>query len=326
MAMQQDFSPAPASSLKVERTYFWHSLLRPLSPAAWREDIKATSGLTHKQVGKNLLKLIPLACLCYLLLTPLVAMPLYNLVLFHPLKPCPEINSNQIEKVRFAGSNGKTLAGWYFYNPTAKYTVLVSHGNGGNISHRLMLADFYLKSGVSVFMYDYQGYGDSAGSPSLENICADGLAAYHYLRKEKKIEAKNIILLGESLGSGVAAQLASKNPCAGLILQSAYTSIPAVGKQKFLWLNLYPNFLFPEQSLNSETALKQIKTPVLIVHGVQDRLIPVSESDKLAAAANHPKQLVKLPNASHNDIYDVDKDLYRTALTQFINSLDIARH
>ncbi len=141
-------------------------------------------------------------------------MPLYNRMLFFFLiltttNKHSVLNSEgwlvsgcQKRDVYFTARNGNQLHGWLLSLPTAKRIFLVSHGNGGNIASRLTLAEALIKSGNSVFLYDYQGYGRSQGQPTVTNICDDAICAFDYLVKKEKFEPQSIIAYGESIGTG----------------------------------------------------------------------------------------------------------------------------
>src|SRR5262249_52582451 len=141
--------------------------------------------------------------------------------------------------VYFETADNVRLNGWFFpagtNSPRAALAVLVCHGNAGNISHRLELCRALLATGVSVFVFDYRGYGRSKGRPSEEGTYRDAQAAYRWLQ-EKGFAGSNILAYGESLGGGVAAELALRERLGGLILQSTFTSIPDIGAELFPWL------------------------------------------------------------------------------------------
>src|SRR5262249_20139555 len=155
-----------------------------------------------------------------------VALPFYNTMIFYPdkfpggLYHVSTVDGIKAKDVYFPSSNGKRLHGWFFRRSDPGPTVLISHGNAGNLSDRSGLCDLVLRAGASVVVYDYQGYGRSEGSPSLKGILDDGLAAYKYLVEQEKVPPQDIVLLGESLGSVVAAHVADTQPCRGVIMQS----------------------------------------------------------------------------------------------------------
>ena len=143
------------------------------------------------------------------------------------------------EDVSFKASDGVELNGWFFpastNSPRRHLAVLVCHGNAGNIGHRLDTCAALLATGVNVFVFDYRGYGRSQGRPSEEGTYRDAQAAYRWLR-QKGFAGTNIIAFGESLGGGVAAELAVRETVGGLVLQSTFTSIPDMGAELFPWL------------------------------------------------------------------------------------------
>ncbi|MBP7579274.1 MAG: alpha/beta hydrolase, partial [Candidatus Obscuribacter sp.] len=181
-----------------------------------------------------------------------------------------------------------------------------------------------LQDKVSVFVYDYQGYGKSAGSATVDNIVDDGEAAYQWLRTDKHYKDKDIIVMGESLGTGVAGQLATRHPVGAIILQSGYTSLYKLAQQKMDLIKLYPPFLFLPQKLDTQAVLNRPHAPLLIIHGMRDRIIPFTQSEELYRTAMEPKQFAKLPDAGHNDIFDVDTDQYKKAISDFLTALPTA--
>jgi len=136
------------------------------------------------------------------------------------------------EDARFKASDGTQLHGWFFPcdqdSAQTRLVALVCHGNAGNISHRLSLCRALLATGINVFLFDYRGYGLSGGTPGEEGTYLDGQAAHHWLQA-KGFQPGNIILFGESLGGGIASELALRETVGGLVLQSTFSCIPDVG-------------------------------------------------------------------------------------------------
>ena len=200
----------------------------------------------------------------------------------------------------YFSSEGLKLNGW-FYPANADSTrssivVLICHGNGGNISHRLDITKALLTTGVNVFLFDYRGYGRSEGRPSEEGTYQDGMAACQWLCRKGFAET-NIVLFGESLGGGIASELATRIHCAGLILQSTFTSIVDIGAELFPWL---PVRWIATIKYNTLSKLPRIKAPVLVMHSRDDRLIGFRHSQRNFAAANEPKLFCELVG-EHND-------------------------
>jgi fermentation-respiration switch protein FrsA (DUF1100 family) len=204
------------------------------------------------------------------------------------------------EDVYFDSSDGLRLNGWFFpagTNTTGRaLAVLLCHGNGGNISHRLDMVEALLSTGVAVFVFDYRGYGLSQGRPSEPGTYHDGEAAYQWLLA-KGFAPADVLVFGESLGGGVAAELASRLPVGGLILQSTFTCIADIGADLFPWL---PVRWLAEIKYDTLSKLSRVKAPVLVMHSRGDRLIRFQHSQKNFAAANEPKLFCEL-SGDHND-------------------------
>lgn len=265
------------------------------------------------------------AVLLYLLLLPVWSMPIYNMILFHPFKDgffnATGVGPYPIEKAYFPSRNGTKLNCWYIKRDGARDTVLISHGNAGNLTHRSLLMKNLLDLGVSVFIYDYAGYGQSEGSPSLPGVVDDGIGAFDYLVNTLKIAPEHIIIMGESIGTGVSCQVSVARKCKALILQSAFTNLRDVGRSKIWWLKLYPDALFPSQMLDSAQVLNKEHAPLLILHGQQDQIIPIDNCRSLFAQATESKRMVEMPNCGHNDMGGNDADAYTNALKSFLKSI-----
>ncbi len=219
----------------------------------------------------------------------------------------------------FFESHGSKLHGWLFQKPGGRAIVVVHHGNAGNIVHRLHIAEVCLKAGASVFLYDYRGYGRSEGTASIEGILEDGLAAEDYVLANCKLPV--VINYGESIGSAVACYVDAKRKSAALLLQSGIASLPNVAKDGIFLLNIYPAFIWPQPQLDNCVLLAKSKTPLLLIHGMRDRIVPESNSKLLYdASIAADKALVKLPDCGHNDVGYYDLELYQKAVTDFVGS------
>lgn len=205
------------------------------------------------------------------------------------------------ENVFFKTGDGIELNGWFFpantNSPRAHLAVLVCHGNGGNISHRLALYRALLETGVAVFAFDYRGYGRSQGRPGEEGTYLDAQAAYQWLTKEGFAD---IIVFGESLGGGIASELCLREKMRGLILLSAFTSIPDIGKEFFPWL---PAKLLGTIEYDTRARLPRLKIPVLVMHSRADELAAFHHAERNFAAANEPKLFWEI-SGGHNDALD----------------------
>jgi uncharacterized protein len=204
------------------------------------------------------------------------------------------------EDVFFKAGDGVELNGWFLPASTNSHrpqlAVLLCHGNAGNIGHRLDTCVALLSTGVNVFVFDYRGYGRSQGRPSEEGTYLDAQAAYHWLR-QKGFADTNIIAFGESLGGGVAAELALREPIGGLVLQSTFTSIPDMGAELYPWL---PVRWLARIHYDTRSKLPRLHVPVLVMHSSADELVRFHHGKANFAAANEPKLFWEL-RGEHND-------------------------
>ena len=269
----------------------------------------------------------PIFTAVYLACSPRFGERLYHPDLFQPLySPDGNYNHDIFSKysyrdVFFPSKNGKKLHGLFFPIEGARKTILINHGNKGNLFDLGRLLQLLLDTNNSVFVYDYQGYGRSQGSPSVRRICEDALAAFDWLVKEEKIEAQDIVLYGESLGAGVSCYVARQREVGGLMLQSAFTNIRDIAIESIPVLQAYPSWLFPRPFLDNARTLAEIRKPVLILHGTYDRDVPITHGKKLFATANGSKMFVELPNTVHDEIAQEDGEVFAKATREFFSSL-----
>jgi hypothetical protein len=224
------------------------------------------------------------------------------------------------EELQLVAEDGVRLHGWFLPVPGARRVVLVCHGNAGNISHRLERALLMQRElGVSVLLFDYRGYGRSEGTPDEAGTYADARAAHRWAVDSARVEPRDLLLFGESLGAAVATQLALERPAGALVLESAFTSIPDMA------LAAYP-FLPPVGGLirtRYETLgkLPKLSLPLLVLHGERDEIVPLSQGRRLFEAAGEPKRLFVIPGAGHNDTYAAGGEAYWRVLREFLGSL-----
>lgn len=201
------------------------------------------------------------------------------------------------EEVHFNSADGTPLYGWYCPVEKPRAHVLFCHGNGGNIT--FLWPDLRLlteKLNVSVLAFDYRGYGRSQGTPSEKGLLADARAARHRLAEQAGITESQVVLLGRSLGGAVAVDLAAKDGARALILESTFTSLPAVANDD---LPLWPGLLMFSR-YNSLEKIGDYHGPLLFAHGDADKIVPFAQGQRLFAAANEPKKFVRIQDADHN--------------------------
>jgi pimeloyl-ACP methyl ester carboxylesterase len=253
---------------------------------------------------------------------------LYNALLFHPTAypfgsyNLTEIAGCKIEDVFFTATDGKRVHGWYIHKPGARLTTLVSHGMGLNLTALVQNYQMLLDTNSSVFAYDYEGYGRSEGEPSVEHACDDARQAYNYLLTKKHIQPGSIVLFGESLGTGITGNLASKVASAGIVLQCPFLSVRQRAVEVLPIAHLYPQFCFPENGLDNAAVFSKQHAPLLIVGGVEDHILPIHHADQLAALAHEPKSYIRVEHAEHSgDPKLLNSPLYYQGLKTFLAAI-----
>ena len=231
----------------------------------------------------------------------------------------PRYVSN-MEEVFITCENGNTINGLYASGRDTFPTVLIFHGNAGNITHRDIILQGFNRLGYGVLLIDYQGYGKSEGTPSEKNLYLDGKASLDWLSKEKKVAPEEIVLFGKSLGSGVAVELATKNSFKGLILESPFTSIASVARSHFPY-KFFPVNLLLIDKFDNAAKIQRVESPLLITHGTEDTIVDKKEGEKLYKQANMPKELYLIEGADHNNIQYYNPQNYWAKIEEWLESL-----
>ncbi len=240
--------------------------------------------------------------------------------IFFPVKVI-EFYPSQLEipyqDVRFKNETGQTLHGWFFPGKKpekADHTLLYFHGNAGNIGDRLDKIQLLRKLGWNIFIFDYQGYGGSEGTPTIEGVLTDSMSAFQYLTETKKIPNEQIVLFGESLGGAMAVDIANREIVGAVILESTFTSLAELAQHVY---KILPDFAVPDVYRSVEL-IRHIKAPLLVIHGDEDEVVPFEMGKKLYDAAPHPKKFYAIPKAHHNDTYVVGKLDYLKEIEEFL--------
>ncbi|MDD2453329.1 alpha/beta hydrolase [Aminivibrio sp.] len=232
---------------------------------------------------------VVLAVLAFLLADSLVFFP------HRELRTDPSERGLEYEDVSFRAGDGTLLHGW-FLPGKGRGTLLFCHGNAGNISHRLDSLEIFHRLGLSVFLFDYRGYGISEGKPSEEGVYSDVEGAWRWLTEERGIRPEAIVLFGRSLGGAAAAWAAQKYSPAGLILESTFTSLADIGKHHYFFL---PVKLIVGNSFDTLGKMKNISCPVLVAASPEDEIVPGEQGQILFEAARPPKRFLQL-KGDHN--------------------------
>ena len=220
------------------------------------------------------------------------------------------------EEIAFLASDGTRLNGWLVAGQTHAPVVLFCMGNAGNISHRLETLQLLHNLGVAVFIFNYRGYGLSEGKASESGTYHDIAGALQFLNKRGWASERTIIF-GRSLGAAIGLEAALHSPPAGLIMESAFTSIAAMGQHHYPLISRLLGWLIGAKYDNLEK-ISRLKRPLLLIHGKQDSICPPRMAEELFARAPAEKQLLWIPGAGHNDGFIVGGEPYRQSLREAI--------
>jgi len=220
------------------------------------------------------------------------------------------------DDVYFTTSDGVRLNGWFVPFPGSRVTLLWFHGNAGNISHRVEnIKLLHQKVNINVFIFDYRGYGRSGGRVSEEGTYKDAEAALRYLRSRDDVDPQRIVFFGRSLGAAVAAELATREDSLALILETPFASIREMARVAFPILPIGPLL---RTRYDVVEKLGRVQTPLLVLHGDKDDVVPYEQGKKVFEAAHNPKEFYTIRGAHHNDTYIVGGEAYFAALKDFI--------
>ncbi|MDH3769827.1 MAG: alpha/beta hydrolase [Nitrospirota bacterium] len=226
-----------------------------------------------------------------------------------------QLSGLPLEEVWLSVDDAVTVFGWFIDAGPTTPAILWCHGNAGNVSHRLENIQRLYQRGISVFIFDYRGYGRSSGMPSETGLYQDALASYDYLIQERQISPERLIIFGRSLGSGVAGEVAVRRPSAGLIVESSFPSIQAMSDQHYLGL---PARWFMDVDFNLTQKVRSLQVPLLVIHGDQDSIVPMALGRQVFEAAHEPKRWYVVSGAGHNDVPYVGGEPYFREMDTFI--------
>jgi uncharacterized protein len=216
----------------------------------------------------------------------------------------------------FESIDGLRLHGWSLKHDKPTAAIVFCHGNAGNVTHRGYIAALLHKRlGASVLVFDYRGYGRSEGVPTVDGLIRDARAARAWLAEHEGIAESDVVLMGESLGGGVAVQVAAADGARGLVVQNTFSSLRDAADAHYP--KLLVNIVVKDR-LNSAEAIANYKGPLLQTHGDSDSVVPFASGKRLFDAANEPKTFVEVPGGDHNDL---PAKTFLFELDQFIGGL-----
>jgi uncharacterized protein len=205
----------------------------------------------------------------------------------------------EAEEVPLTAADGVRVMAWHVPPRDAKPVIVYFHGNGGALRFRVARFHRLIADGVGLVALEYRGYGGSAGSPSEQGLIADAQAAYRFAAG--RYPPPQLVLWGESLGSGVAIALAAERPVGRVILEAPFTSAVALGARHYWYL---PVSLLMKDQFRSDLRIGKVTAPVMIIHGVHDRVVPYAMGEQLFDLANKPKHFVRFLDGGHEDLDD----------------------
>lgn len=259
----------------------------------------------------------------YLIIVLVFAMPVRTALEHHFLyfpeprhEATPAAAGLAYEEVTFQATDGTLLNGWLIPGQPDAPVVIFCMGNAGNISHRLETLQLVHSLGAAVFIFNYRGYGLSEGKASEAGTYQDVAGAMGFLHKYGWT-ADRMILFGRSLGAAVALEAAINSPPAGLIMESPFTSISAMGRHHYPLINRLLGWLIDAEYDNLEK-IHALESPLLLIHGKRDSVCPPRMADQLYARAPQRKQIYWIPEADHNNGFVVGGEFYRQTLKRAI--------
>jgi fermentation-respiration switch protein FrsA (DUF1100 family) len=241
------------------------------------------------------------------------------------VSPAPPAFALNDRPVTYRSTGGVTLAAWVIPGLPSRATgqwLLICHGNYGNVSFG-QRPEFYAAMrdlGISLFAFDYRGFGQSTGSPREQGLYDDAAASYGYLTNTLGVDPGRIVIFGHSLGTGVAIELATHAPAAGLIVEGAYTSVVERAQQLYRWL---PVSLVAAERFPSIDRIGHVSIPKLFLHSPDDQIIPFALGQQLYAAASPPKRFVSV-KGGHENAFRVDHMAYFGAIDRFLQEIRVA--
>jgi uncharacterized protein len=235
------------------------------------------------------------------------------------LKSTPQAYGLDYQDIWLRIGEDRVHGWWIPATQSSAPALLYFHGNGSNNGDLTEIAAILHQLPVSVLLIDYRGYGKSSPVfPNEARVYQDGEAAWQYLTQERKIKPQQIFVYGHSLGGAIAIELASKHPdVAGLITEGTFTSIKDLASL-LPGLKLFPLSLLVTQRFDSISKIKSLETPILMLHGADDRTIPPFMAKELYAAAPEPKYLAIFDEAGHNNLPELDPKGYSWTIQEFI--------
>ena len=212
---------------------------------------------------------------------------------------------NNIEIIKIITSDDIELLGWFSKAKSNKPTLIYLHGNSFDIGERAYRIQRYLNEGWGVLLFAWRGYSGNKGNPTENNLYKDAESALKWIEKNTYLQKSDLVIYGESLGTGVAVELGTRYLFKSIVLEAPFTSISDIAQKKY---KIYPVKFFVLDKFDNYKKITKVFSPLLIISGMKDEVIPHSHSVKLFTKANDPKDCLFIGEAMHNNLYDFNID------------------
>ncbi|VFQ46968.1 alpha/beta hydrolase [Desulfoluna butyratoxydans] len=256
-----------------------------------------------------------------------------NGLFYHPDNRLYQTPDRPYEEVSFESIDGTRLTGWFIASSQAVPfgTVIHFHGNAANISNHYGFVEWLPEAGFNLLLFDYRGYGDSEGKPGRRGVFEDSVAALKYAASRPDVDPSRLIAFGQSLGgaNAVAAAAATPDvPLKGVVVDSAFFSYRSIARDKIglipvlKWLKWPLSFVMATNGHSPGPVIERLSpTPVLIIHGTKDRVIPYDHGRRLYDAAASPKTMWTVKGGVHTDALMTWREIYREKLAATLRNL-----
>ena len=227
----------------------------------------------------------------------------------HPGSP-KSYNLNNIKEINITTGDGIDLLSWYYIGDKNLPLLVYFHGNSFHIGDRAHRIKKYIDNNWSVLLVSWRGFGGNSGKPSEKNLYEDGNAVLSWISKNTSFENKQIVIYGESLGSGVAVELGTKSRFLSIVLEAPFMSIPEVAQKRY---KIFPVQYLVKDKFDNYSKIDKIKSPLLILSGKKDEIVPHQHSIQLLEKAIVNKKGVFIDEAIHNNLYDfgIEKEVIK---------------
>jgi uncharacterized protein len=241
----------------------------------------------------------------------------------HDVPATPKDWGLAYDDVDFKSADGTNLNGWFLNanDNEVKGTIVFSHGNAGSIGHHLWLVTWLVKEGYNVFMYDYRGFGKSGGVVNREGMVQDVSAAFDYVVKRPDVDKDKLVSYGHSLGGAKSVTALARKNLDGLraiIIDGTFSSYQAMARVigGELGASLITDELSPRESVDKIT-----ETPLLVIHGDKDQVVPLAQGKELFKLANEPKTFFEVKGGTHGDSLSRDDGAYRKRMLKWLEEV-----